>query len=443
MADPLSIAASVAGLVSLTGSVFGLLCKLSLQQKDFNREITELQNATRELSVLLHDLSLLATSLQTEPTFDGSFRLDHVDSCERTLHDVKTKLEKICPANPPTGRTAKIIKSTRNRLKWPYSSREFEKLLADLARHKETISLALSVDSMSALLQTLSKQRDISKGVKDIRDTVNEIKTRIFVDEHREKVLDFFLPVNPQINFETSIRLRHPMTGLWLTEEQAFKNWIYSPNAKLWMSGIPGAGKTVIAGSAIEEVLMVASSGTAIGVCFFFCDYKNPKSLDPVNILSSFASQLARQNDRAYAMLEQYYAELHPGQNLLKLNKLVGIGDLVVKMADLFDRVLVVVDGLDECGSDSPVADELADMARKSQVVSMALLSRDEMHIREALGDMFEHIDIAARGSDVRRYVREELEDRIKRRQLRLRSQELKEDMINTLIGKAGGMQVA
>lgn len=443
MADPLSIAASIAGLVSLTGSVFGLLCKLSLHQKDFHREITELQTVTRELSVLLHDLSLLATALQTEPTFDGSFRLEHVDSCERIVHGVKTKLEKICSANPPRNRPAKFVKSTINRLKRPYSSKEFEKLLADLARHKETISLALSVDSMKALLETLSKQRYLSKGVSDIRDTVNEIKTRIFVDEHREKILDFFLPVNPQINFETSIRLRHPMTGLWLLEEQVFKNWIYNPNAKLWMSGIPGAGKTVIAGSIIEEVLTVASRGTATGACFFYCDYKDAKSLDLVNIFSSFASQLARQSDRAYVMLEQYYAELHPGKNLPKFIEFVQIRDLVVRMSELFDRVLVVVDGLDECGSDSPVVDELAYMSRKSQVMSMALLSRDEIHIREALLGGFDHIDIAAQGSDVRRYVREELEDRINRRQLRLRSQGLKEDMINTLIDKAGGMQVA
>lgn len=89
----------------------------------------------------------------------------------------------------------------------------------------------------------------------------------------------------------------------------------------------------------------------------------NPTSPDLVHILSSFASQLARQNDRAYAMLEQYYAELHPGKNLPKPTTLADICYTMMRTSELFDRVLVVVDGLDECGSDSPVVDQLADMS--------------------------------------------------------------------------------
>ncbi|RDW93708.1 uncharacterized protein DSM5745_01030 [Aspergillus mulundensis] len=447
MADPLSIAASIAGLVSLAGSVFGVLCQLTADLKDYKREINELQTEVRSLSVLLHDLSLLATALETEPTLDSSFRLEHVDACERTLYEVKTRLEKTRPSASKLpvakGSRAKAsLTSTISRLKWPYSIKEFQKLLADLTHHKETIGLALSADSMKALLQMLSKHSDMSDELTDIRETVKEIKTRIFIDQHRQKVLDYFTPVNPQVYLETSLQLRHPLTGLWLTEEQDFKTWISEQNAKLWMSGIPGAGKTVIAGSIIEEVLMTASRSNTIGVCFYFCDYKDPKSLDWANILSSLASQLARQNDRVYTILESYYAGLHPDRGLprpVAPNQILGI---VSQMITLFDRVMVIVDGLDECGPNSAVPVALAELAETSPEVSMALLSRPDYDIRQAIESNFMHIDIAAKGTDVRRYVREELEERIQQRRLRLRSQALKEDIINTLIEKAGGMQV-
>ncbi|KAL4917268.1 ankyrin repeat-containing domain protein [Aspergillus aurantiobrunneus] len=440
MADPLSIAASIAGLVSLAGSVFGALCQLTLQLKDYKREINQLQSETRALSVLLHDLSLLATALETEPAFNSSFRLEHVDACERTLHEIKTTIESIQPAQAAGSGSAKIVKSTISRLKWPYSSKEFQKHLGDLSHHKETISIALSADSMKALLRMLSKQSSISDGIDDIRETVREIKTRIFIDEHRQKVLDFFTPVNPQIHLETSLRLRHPLTGLWLTEGLKFTTWISEQNAKLWMSGIPGGGKTIMAGSVIEEVLQKASHTNAMGVCFFFCDYKDPKSLDLANIFSSFASQLARQNDQAYTILESYYADLHPDRSLPRPVQTSQILCSITKMINLFHQVMIVVDGLDECGFDSTVPVALADLARGSPAVSMVLLSRDEFDIREALEPDFAHVDIAAQGSDVRRYVREELEGRIKQRRLRLRSPALKEDIINTLIEKAGGM---
>ncbi|KAL2789339.1 hypothetical protein BJX66DRAFT_339467 [Aspergillus keveii] len=70
----------------------------------------------------------------------------------------------------------------------------------------------------------------------------------------------------------------------------------------------------------------------------------------------------------------------------------------------------------------------------------MALCSRDEFHIRKALRTDFAHIDIMAQTVDVRRYVREEIEERIQRTALMLRSPALKEDIINTLISKAGGI---
>jgi hypothetical protein len=215
------------------------------------------------MSVLLHELSLLATSLELDP-LDGSFRMEHVDECEKTLHEIKTRLDRVKKSASSSGKLRSIVE----KVKWPYSNMEFQKLLADLSRHKETMALALLADSMKGLLQILSKQSAISDGIVDIRDTVRETKIRILVDAQRQKVLDFFLTVNPQINLETSLRLRHPMAVLWLTESKELKQWLSRPNAKLWMSGIPGAGKTVLAGSVIEKALRLTAHLKSEATCF-------------------------------------------------------------------------------------------------------------------------------------------------------------------------------
>src|SRR5436190_11480725 len=122
------------------------------------------------------------------------------------------------------------------------------------------------------------------------------------------------MKVNPQPNFEVSLKLKHPLTGLWLTDGVAFKQWLETPNAKLWLSGIPGAGKTVLAETIIEKALKHSSSSTT--VMFFFCDYKNPWSQDPVHILRVLVSQLARQNDEVFELLRSCYEELHPSNQL-------------------------------------------------------------------------------------------------------------------------------
>ncbi|KAL2859083.1 hypothetical protein BJX68DRAFT_262595 [Aspergillus pseudodeflectus] len=73
---PLSIAVSIAGLVSLAGSLFRVVCQHGVEVKEFKKEVNQLQSEVKRLSFLLRELSLLATSLETEP-LDNTFRLEH------------------------------------------------------------------------------------------------------------------------------------------------------------------------------------------------------------------------------------------------------------------------------------------------------------------------------------------------------------------------------
>jgi hypothetical protein len=332
-------------------------------------------------------------------------------------------------------------KAAATRLKWPYTNKEVKKLLEEISMHKETMSLALTADTMKTMLKALSKQEDIGNGISDVQHTLNDIQTRIVVDKYRQDVLDFFVRHNPQSHFDMSLRLLHPLTGLWLTEGAQFKTWLGSQNGKLWLSGIPGAGKTVLAGSMIEECLKrTLYAGSTKATCFYFCDYKEPESRDVANILSTLASQLARQNNEAFDILEAYYKELHPYKGLSRIPTSSRLLDIIVQMAEEFDQVLMVIDGLDECGSDSTLADDLVSLSKRAPSISMSLLSRVEHHIRVVLEGDFAHIEIAAQNTDVQLYVRAEIKDRIQKRKLRIHRQSLEKEIIEALIAGAQGM---
>ncbi|KAL2836937.1 hypothetical protein BJY01DRAFT_48327 [Aspergillus pseudoustus] len=435
MADPFSVAASIAGLVTLAEEVFQLVCKFGRQVKDAQSDIKRLSTEIRSLSVLLYELSLLAKSFEDEG-LDTFFRLHHVNSCRQTVQDVKLRLEKALG-----GLKGQRWQATATRLKWPYTGKEVKKLLDEISTHKKTMNLALAADTMKTMLQALSKQEDIADGLADVQHTLSDIQTRIVVDKHRQDVLDFFMRYNPQTYYEMSLRLRHPLTGLWLTEGAPFKSWLDSQNGKLWLSGIPGAGKTVLAGSMIEECLKRTwYAGSTKATCFFFCDYKEPKSQDMSNILSTLASQLARQSSEAFQILDAYYEELHPEKGLSRFPDSLRLSHILSQMADEFDQVLMIVDGLDECGSNSPVTEDLVVLSENAVSISMALLSRVEHHIRVALEGVFGHIEIAAQNADVQLYVRAELKERIQKRKLRIRRQTLEEEIINALISGAQGM---
>ena len=433
MSDPLSIAGSIAGLIVLAEELFHLVCKF----KDAKEDIQKLCKEIRSLSVLLYDLSLLARSFESDQKLDTYFRLHYVNDCRETVQNAISRLEKAA------GRLKDgLARAATAKLIWPYSEKEVQKLLEEISRHKETMTLALSADSLKKLLQALSKQSEISDGIDHLHRKLTEIETRITLDKRRNDVLNFFMRYNPQPHFEMSLSLRHPSTGLWLIEGPHFKSWLDSSRSgRLWLSGIPGAGKTVLAGSIIEECLRKTSSsnGTA-ATCFFFCDYKQTQTQDVINILCCLASQLARQKTSAFEILAAYYDDLHPDRGLSQSPSVLALLEVLKNMSEEFDRVYMVIDGLDECGPSSSLARDLCLLVEREPAISMAVLSRVEQHIVEDLDGQFDQVEIVAHSADVELYVRAELRDRIQKRELRIRRPALEGEIAQALIDRANGM---
>jgi hypothetical protein len=293
------------------------------------------------------------------------------------------------------------------------------------------------------LLRCLSTQDELLKRVNSIGIRLRDkesIETRIAMDNERRQILDDFLFVNPHENFKTSLKLRYPTTGFWLTENKTFSTWLCGSSSHLWLSGIPGAGKTVLSGLIIEECMNRTTAERA--AAFFYCDYKSPNSQNAVNILGSIASQLARQNENSFQLLSKYHRTLHPQHQLKQSPEIEQLIQLLRNMSSTFEDVRIVVDGLDECGSSTvDVLEAFKSVIHEHETISLALLSRDEIEIREELGPpVCEYIEIAAHTKDLEHYVRSEIENRINRKKLRVKSVDLKEEIVFQLVSRAKGM---
>ncbi|KAF0315992.1 ankyrin repeat protein [Colletotrichum asianum] len=436
IADPLSISASIAGLVSLADIVFLRLTKYIKSVKNAESEINDLCKEVNVLGGAVSMLSRLARGheMEDEP-FNKDFRMYHIEGCAFILNEICEKTKKY--DTTPKGKLLRLM--------WPYTSSKTKELLANLSRHKENINLALTANSMEALLRCLAKDEDRAKAIAEIQADVQktrEIVARIQEDSHQKEVLRFFLPYNPQPNYEMSVKLRHPMTGMWLERLPSFQTWLSSPSSRLWLSGIPGAGKTVLAGSIIGQALLRCSDTVAVG--FFFCDYKNELTQTPVSVLGALAHQIARQNEQAYLMLEEYYSELHPERGLPRSPDPDDLARVIVTMAKAFDQVYLVIDGLDECqDSTDEVVRALCDIGENSDEISLALLSRHEGNIRDSLQGPETHfinIQIAAHKEDITEYVTSEIQERIRNKRLHLEDLSLQGEILDGLVDGANGM---
>ncbi|KAF9874232.1 ankyrin repeat protein [Colletotrichum karsti] len=426
MSDPLSIAASIAGVAGLADIVFNRLVKYGRMVKNAEKEIKDLVKEVDLLTGALESLKRLARLLE-DGDFEESLRMNHIDACNSVLMEMDKKLRKVDE------------KSVRQRLLWPFKNERVKEWLEELSRHRESINLALSANSLDAMLRVLAQaDRNASEIVAEVKET-RKITSRIHQDSERQKVLDFFLKYNPQQNYDMSLQLRHPRTGLWLQRLPEFQHWLQHPDSKLWLKGIPGAGKTVLAGSIIEAAM--GKSTETIPSAFFFCDYKEPQTHEVETILMALVYQLAIQNEEAYKRLERYYEELHPSRGLPKAPKATALERLLNEMVQLYDHVYLVVDGLDECGTRvDEVVETLCDISEETENISMALLSRDEDEIRDRLMYDFVSVEIAAHKEDITEYVTAEIAERIGNRKLHIQDPDLRGEILQGLVGGAKGM---
>lgn len=436
MADPISVSASIAGLITITDAVFSRTFKYVRAVKGAPNELSALTSAMGALSGILHNLSLVALQLEGEP-FNTTAQANHIHSCLQTVEKVNNILDKFDSSTG--GQSMKAIK----RLRWPFSISEAKDLCAEVEGHKTTLSLALTADGLSGLLQALSKQKELQSGINGIKSELQqkrEIETRVAITKERREVLDWIQPYDPRQNHEMSLRLRHPGTGLWLIESNEFKSWLTSSRTRLWCYGIPGAGKTVLASSIIQDAL--GRSCPNMAVAFFYCDYKNAATQDPRNILGSLGYQLALQDEQSFEKLQVFYKK-HNSANRSSLgSSLEGLRDLLIEMASNFDNAMVIVDALDECGAQSKLVTRLLSSLNSSGEagnIKLLFLSRDEQEIREVL-EGYNQVSIAARSSDLRLFVGAEIELRTRNKDLRIRYELLKQDVMERLVEDADGM---
>ena len=178
-------------------------------------------------------------------------------------------------------------------------------------------------------------------------------------------------------------------------------------------------------------------------MAFFYCDYKDSKTHDPLVILGALIRQLAIQDTRCLTKLEGFYRHHYPepgSQTAISITP-EDFCELLQSMSTCFDDVMIIIDALDECGSDrSQVVELLASLNNGGQTnIKTLFASRLETDIEIHL-QAYEKISIAATSSDLKLYVASEIESRSRKGALRTRNQGLTTEIMDRLVEGAEGM---
>ena len=437
MADPASIIGVITGLVELADMVFvrTFLYVKALKEEDKKR--SALNSEVGALFGILSRLRLLYNVMEAEEDDGGCkpvLQAQLLNNCLKTLLTIKSKLDAHEDHGHATG--LRSLRPALKSLRWPFTSSEVEELLEEIERHKANLSLALAADALSELLRALSTQDKICETVYGIERKLN----RIALNDQRRQIIASFGSTDPRKNHDMSRKLWRPSTGLWLTNGTEFQGWLTNKSAdNIWCYGIPGSGKTVLASAVIEEVLKRCNDYVA--AAYYYCDYKDVETQDPVNILGSLAQQLIVRSERCFQESESFYDVHASGKQVSTSYCPDELRDLILQMSSFFNQTMVVVDGLDECGKNTTIVVELLSSLSKSDISSVQTLffSRDEIEIRETLTD-YTLLPIAAEKGDLQLYVAAELATRMELKGLHIDNKSIKEHIMDRLVNGANGM---
>jgi hypothetical protein len=138
--DSLSGAASVITVVDLSAKIASLCFQYSVAVKNAKEDIQRLQRRVNDIKDILEQVKQLLDG-QDKVRVSATSKLSDssLQQCFLQLEELKTRLE--------PGKSRKIMSRLGVRaLKWPFTSKEVEKIVITLEKYKQTFSLALQVD---------------------------------------------------------------------------------------------------------------------------------------------------------------------------------------------------------------------------------------------------------------------------------------------------------
>ncbi|KAJ7125994.1 hypothetical protein C8R44DRAFT_979911 [Mycena epipterygia] len=373
--DAVGFVASVVALVQGAGA----LLEYVKDMKDGPSERAGLQSSLVVLRGLLHTLkdqfdnpppnppasTTWATATSRLAVADGPFVQLSV-----LLQRVQEKLE------TPATRIGQL----QQKLKWTLDKTDVAELLIKVERVKSLIILALQNDHVALSreirrdVQLLHQQvgdvskdltlvsgkvedvvRDVSRTFQKIDGVVQDLEpiaagVKQLQDHDLNADLRAFAQWLSPLDFEATQENFFSKcaagTGDWFINHPGFQHWISGDISLLWCPGKPGVGKTILS-SRVNDYLRKNILQPGIGVTYIFFDYNQSTSQTPAAIMGSMIRQLMIDSPSIPESVKSLHALFTSGRT-----RRSGLSDLVVALKaqlQLYSRVYLVVDALDEC----------------------------------------------------------------------------------------------
>ncbi|CAG7555173.1 unnamed protein product [Fusarium equiseti] len=249
---------------------------------------------------------------------------------------------------------------------WKTFKTQFDPILKSLERHR----IMLSEEKLTAVMEETQKRGH------SIQDKLDQLHRRLQERDqkdaerdliaHQNRIDQQYSTVESKIDapnyhedYEIASQKRFQNTsGRWILSHPLVSEWLdhsSKVNGKIYLSGIPGAGKTVLTSSMICHLKERRSSGKGsadrFSVSYFYFKHHQRKKGSLLSMLLALLAQLVAQDESLLDHVYQACRSTEPQQ----FRSLDEVSRHVSTALQSQSRSFVIIDGLDECTEASRV----------------------------------------------------------------------------------------
>ncbi|KAF7507610.1 hypothetical protein GJ744_010280 [Endocarpon pusillum] len=395
MAEPFSVGAGIVGVLGLAIQISQMVLKFGLDWKEAPKETKLICNPS------------------FEEAFDGnsSALLSHLkandlsqDSIKEAFETCQTQLVEVVDSFKAKERSHRL---GWERFKAPFSSFKTSKAISELQRQCQSINQLILIDTATIVASTRLEVKEVRKE-----------HQQWHAAERNRKILRWLSHLSFEEKHRDILSKLHPGTGQWLLDSDQFKAWRNGhqdspPN--LWCPGIPGAGKTVLAANVVDHLQQLFAQDN-VAVLYIYCDYKDQVNQTDRNLFASLAKQSISQRSDLPFEAKALYSDCQEGNTSPSSEQCL---NLLKSSIDHYRRTFIVLDALDEhlpsdednYSPENSLLSELKDIQQqKLGRCSFFMTSREIHSIQEQLQD-WTRLDIRAKESDIRSFVKSRICD--------------------------------
>ena len=340
MAEGLALATSIIAVIQISDRVISLACQFIGKVRGAEREVAHIITTITSLKGFLEFLNTFIENDDSARQLPLLHKLSDPDgplnTCTELLADIEDKLR---PKRDYDG----VLKA----ITWPLKWKDIGKALETIERLKTSIMLTMQGDTTRATLA--------------IENTVNDMHRHSKDPEIRR----WLTKVDPISNHIAARAKHEPRTGDWLILSHEFSYWLL-PGRSLWLHGIPGAGKTVLCSTIIENVKSRCSSD--VPCLYFYFDFSNPQKQILTNMLYSFLAQLSASS--VPAEVQHLYESSGHGTRDATVPELM---KTFLSIVDRTRQMYIVMDALDESSK--------SDRQSMFKFIKVILQTKDKLNV--------------------------------------------------------------